>query len=208
MSVFVVIPFMELLLPVALKIFPNMLPSTFEDSLQKEDAMKRELQMRLAMAGFMKDMLREMAKDVAKKGTEASAAEVTSFVEKAKLGNMVNEDIFKFAKVFRDDLTLDNMSRTQLVTMCTFMNIQPYGADAFIRFKLRSHIRDIQVLVFHTSHVDVDIFNMYVCIYLFSPKSKFYLIVFITMTALYIYYEPYPCTRMTISASCLKALSH
>jgi LETM1 and EF-hand domain-containing protein 1, mitochondrial len=152
MSVFVVIPFMELLLPVALKIFPNMLPSTFEDSLQKEDAMKRELQMRLAMAGFMKDMLREMAKDVAKKGTEASAAEVTSFVEKAKLGNMVNEDIFKFAKVFRDDLTLDNMSRTQLVTMCTFMNIQPYGADAFIRFKLRSHIRDIQVLVSHTVH--------------------------------------------------------
>lgn len=30
-SVFVIIPFMELLLPVALKLFPNMLPSTFED---------------------------------------------------------------------------------------------------------------------------------------------------------------------------------
>jgi hypothetical protein len=30
-AVFVVVPFMELLLPVALKLFPNMLPSTFED---------------------------------------------------------------------------------------------------------------------------------------------------------------------------------
>lgn len=30
-SVFVIVPFMELLLPVALKLFPNMLPSTFED---------------------------------------------------------------------------------------------------------------------------------------------------------------------------------
>lgn len=30
-SVFVLIPFMELLLPVALKLFPNMLPSTFTD---------------------------------------------------------------------------------------------------------------------------------------------------------------------------------
>lgn len=30
-SVFVLIPFMELLLPVALKLFPNMLPSTFAD---------------------------------------------------------------------------------------------------------------------------------------------------------------------------------
>jgi LETM1 and EF-hand domain-containing protein 1 len=29
-SVFLVVPFMELLLPVALKLFPNMLPSTFE----------------------------------------------------------------------------------------------------------------------------------------------------------------------------------
>lgn len=30
MSVFVLVPFMELLLPLALKIFPNMLPSTFQ----------------------------------------------------------------------------------------------------------------------------------------------------------------------------------
>lgn len=30
-SVFLLVPFMELLLPVALKLFPNMLPSTFED---------------------------------------------------------------------------------------------------------------------------------------------------------------------------------
>jgi hypothetical protein len=30
-SVFIIVPFMELLLPVALKLFPNMLPSTFED---------------------------------------------------------------------------------------------------------------------------------------------------------------------------------
>lgn len=34
-AVFVIIPFMEFLLPVALKLFPNMLPSTFEDQLQK-----------------------------------------------------------------------------------------------------------------------------------------------------------------------------
>lgn len=30
-AVFVIVPFMEFLLPVALKLFPNMLPSTFED---------------------------------------------------------------------------------------------------------------------------------------------------------------------------------
>jgi LETM1 and EF-hand domain-containing protein 1 len=30
-AVFIIVPFMEFLLPVALKLFPNMLPSTFED---------------------------------------------------------------------------------------------------------------------------------------------------------------------------------
>ena len=34
-SVFLIVPFMELLLPVALKLFPNMLPSTFTDSFKE-----------------------------------------------------------------------------------------------------------------------------------------------------------------------------
>lgn len=33
--VFVIVPFLEFLLPLALKLFPNMLPSTFEDKLKK-----------------------------------------------------------------------------------------------------------------------------------------------------------------------------
>ena len=34
-SIFIIIPFMELLLPVALKLFPGMLPSTFETANEK-----------------------------------------------------------------------------------------------------------------------------------------------------------------------------
>jgi hypothetical protein len=37
MLVFIVVPFMEFLLPVALKLFPNMLPSTFEHKDQREE---------------------------------------------------------------------------------------------------------------------------------------------------------------------------
>ena len=36
--IFLVVPFMEVLLPVALKVFPNMLPSTFEDKLKVRSA--------------------------------------------------------------------------------------------------------------------------------------------------------------------------
>jgi LETM1 and EF-hand domain-containing protein 1, mitochondrial len=49
---FLIIPLMEFALPFALKVFPNLLPSTFQDSLKAEENMKRELQTRIAMAKF------------------------------------------------------------------------------------------------------------------------------------------------------------
>lgn len=54
-SVFVIVPFMEFTLPFFLRIFPNMLPSTYQDSLKEEENMKRELQSRLAMAEFFQE---------------------------------------------------------------------------------------------------------------------------------------------------------
>ena len=53
MLVFVLVPFMELLLPVALKLFPNMLPSTFEDKLKKEEKLKRSVTAKLEVARFL-----------------------------------------------------------------------------------------------------------------------------------------------------------
>ncbi len=47
------VPFLEFLLPVLLRIFPNMLPSTFEDKLKKEEELKRRLALRLELARFL-----------------------------------------------------------------------------------------------------------------------------------------------------------
>ena len=54
-SMFIIIPVGELLLPFFLRIFPNMLPSTFQDSLKAEENMKRELQSRIAMTHFFQE---------------------------------------------------------------------------------------------------------------------------------------------------------
>jgi LETM1 and EF-hand domain-containing protein 1 len=51
-SMFIIIPLGEFALPFVLRLFPNMLPSTFQDSLKNEENMKRELQSRIAMASF------------------------------------------------------------------------------------------------------------------------------------------------------------
>jgi hypothetical protein len=75
-AIFVIVPFMEFLLPFALKLFPNMLPSTFEDSLKKEESLRKDLQMRLAVAKFMQETMQEMASKKANSG-EAGAGEVS-----------------------------------------------------------------------------------------------------------------------------------
>ena len=54
-SMFLIIPLAEFALPFALRLFPNMLPSTFQDSLKAEENMKRELQSRIAMAHFFQE---------------------------------------------------------------------------------------------------------------------------------------------------------
>jgi LETM1 and EF-hand domain-containing protein 1 len=48
-AVFVIVPFMEFLLPVALKLFPNMLPSTFEDKFSAVSLASRIMPNTLAL---------------------------------------------------------------------------------------------------------------------------------------------------------------
>jgi len=147
-SIFIIVPFMELLLPFALKLFPNMLPSTFQDSLKAEESMKKELQMRLAVANFMQETLQQMAEKKSSSADNEAASgarEVIEFVEKARKGEHIpNEQVVRIAKLFQDELTLGNVTRPQLVSMCQYMGLQPYGADSFLRFQLRSKLRTLQ----------------------------------------------------------------
>ncbi|KAJ0556225.1 hypothetical protein HanRHA438_Chr07g0299061 [Helianthus annuus] len=108
-----------ILLPVFLKLFPNMLPSTFQDKMKEQEALKRKLNARIEYAKFLKDTVKEMAKEVQntrsgeiKKTTE----DLDDFFEQGKLvvrtgGSVANDEILGFAKLFNDELTLDNISR-------------------------------------------------------------------------------------------------
>lgn len=158
MSLFIIIPGMELLLPFALKIWPNMLPSTFQDSLKKEEQMKKELQIRFAVANFMQETMKEMAEMKKKKITaagegknseftadEGTATELIDFMDKARVGEAISNDaVVRIARLFKDELTLDNISRPQLVSMCRYMGLQAYGADIFLRFQLRVKLNSIK----------------------------------------------------------------
>jgi hypothetical protein len=206
---------MELALPVLLKLFPNMLPSTFEDKLKAEEQLKKRLAVRMQVARFLQDTVAEMANDIRKRSTgeqAATAAELYQFIAKVgrgaggraggrstlgsvRLGGasgcgelwcrrarararallppphpwppgpmpstaitalplpppqvragepVENDDLIRFASLFNDELTLDNLERLQLVTLCQFVGITPFGTDGFLRSRLRQHLAQIK----------------------------------------------------------------
>ncbi|XP_042232204.1 mitochondrial proton/calcium exchanger protein-like isoform X2 [Homarus americanus] len=143
-SVFIIIPFMEILLPVALKLFPGMLPSTFETANEKEAKMKKRLKVKLEMAKFLQQTLDTMAVQAKGRRSE-SAKEFVQFFEKVtKTGGFVsNEEILKFSKLFEDEITLDSLSRPQLVALCRLLEMQPFGTNNFLRFQLRMKLRTL-----------------------------------------------------------------
>ncbi|KFQ20356.1 hypothetical protein N331_06842, partial [Merops nubicus] len=143
--VFLVVPFMEFLLPVALKLFPNMLPSTFETKSKKEERLKKELRVKLELAKFLQDTIEEMAlKNKAAKGNVTK--DFSMFFQKIReTGERPsNEEILRFSKLFEDELTLDNLTRPQLVALCKLLELQSIGTNNFLRFQLTMRLRSIK----------------------------------------------------------------
>lgn len=144
-SVFIIVPFMELLLPVFIKLFPSMLPSTFQSSDQRDAKMKQSLKMKLEMAKFLQDTLDEMA--VLGKGDKTShtAKEFSQFFEKIRSSGeqATNEEIMRFSKLFEDEITLDSLNRQQLMALCKLLELQTFGTSNFLSFQLRLHLRNL-----------------------------------------------------------------
>ncbi|XP_029568448.1 mitochondrial proton/calcium exchanger protein isoform X2 [Salmo trutta] len=143
--VFIIVPFMEFLLPVALKLFPNMLPSTFETQSKKEERLKTELRVKLEMAKFLQDTVEEIAlRNKAAKGNVTE--EFSTFFQKIRDSGErpSNEQIIRFSKLFEDELTLDNLTRPQLVALCRLLELQSIGTNNFLRFQLIMKLRAIR----------------------------------------------------------------
>ncbi|KAK1791550.1 hypothetical protein P4O66_013551 [Electrophorus voltai] len=143
--VFIIVPFMEFLLPVALKLFPNMLPSTFETQSKKEERLKKELRVKLEMAKFLQDTVEEIAlRNKADKGNVTE--EFSTFFQKIRDSGErpSNEQIIRFSKLFEDELTLDNLTRPQLVALCRLLELRSLGTNNFLRFQLLLKLRAIR----------------------------------------------------------------
>lgn len=149
---FIIVPAGELLLPVAIKIFPNMLPSTFESKFSVEEKRRGLIKVRLEMAKFLQETIKEgglQATDKVK-----TSEEFKEFFRKVRSTgeSPSNEDIIKAARLFEDDLTLDNLTRPQLVSVCRYMQINAFGTDNYLRYQIRhklNRIRQDDIVIGH-----------------------------------------------------------
>lgn len=143
-SVFVIVPFAEVLLPVALKLFPNLLPSTYEGQKAKDTKMTNLRATRKDVSKLLRETLKETGLPVS-----AVNAQKEGFVEFFRKVRATGEspspsDVIKVCKIFKDDLTLDNLSRPQLVAITRYMNLSTFGTDMMLRYQIRHRMRQIK----------------------------------------------------------------
>ncbi|KAF2636110.1 MRS7 family protein [Massarina eburnea CBS 473.64] len=143
-SMFLIVPFAELLLPVALKLFPNLLPSTYEGQASKDAKAKMLRSTRKEVSGFLRQTFKETGLPVS--AENAQREEFAEFFRKVRTTGEApsQEEIIKVCKIFKDDLTLDNLSRPQLVAICRYMNMTSFGTDNFLRYQVRVRMRQIK----------------------------------------------------------------
>lgn len=143
-SVFIIVPLGEALLPLALKFFPNMLPSTFEGQKSKDKKARLLRSTRKEVSTFLRTTLKETGLPLSL--ATAQKEEFANFFRKVRSTGETPtaEDVIKVCKVFRDDLTLDNLSRPQLVSMCRYMNLNTFGTDMMLRYQIRHRMRQIK----------------------------------------------------------------
>jgi len=147
-SLFIIIPALELLLPVALFLFPNMLPSTFEKKSQAEKKRKQQLAVRLELATFVEEMLSDYVKIMQKKDKDhREYIPHTKLIVKSMRDQqpVSTSTIMKVAKLFDDHITIDNMNRKELEALCRFMFVGGvgYATDEWLRRILMNKMNNI-----------------------------------------------------------------
>ncbi|CAH02445.1 ribosome-binding protein MDM38 [Kluyveromyces lactis] len=149
-SAFLIIPFAELLLPVALKIFPNLLPSTYESGKEKKIKRTKLNEIRAKTSNFLQETLEESSlinykslESTEKKKQFLNFFKKLNSTKDGKENLFTHEEILNVAKMFKNDTVLDNLSRPQLIAMAKYMSLRPFGNDNMLRYQIRFNLKHI-----------------------------------------------------------------
>lgn len=66
-----------------------------------------------------------------------NAKEFVEWFNKVRTSGEVvsTEDIMKFSKLFEDEITLDSLTRSQLIALCRVLDVHTLGTNNFLRYE-------------------------------------------------------------------------
>ncbi|KAK9475455.1 LETM1 domain-containing protein mdm28 [Dipodascopsis tothii] len=146
-SMFVIVPFAEFLLPVVLKIFPGMLPSTYVSAASREARKTLLRKTRKEVSVFLRNTVSENGLQLPANPTSSQRALFAEFFRKVRSSgeSPSREELLSVCRLFKDDVVLDNLSRPQLVAMCRYMNLTRFGSDMVLRYQIRRKLRQTKL---------------------------------------------------------------
>ena len=153
-SMFIIIPFMEFLLPLALKIFPNMMPSTYDDPKRSDEKYQKRLAAQVELTKFLQGTLVEMSVQIQKKNKNENMVEQAKNLENFMLSlrdgqntsGLTYGQIKQLLPLFNSDLGLAQMRRPQLIAMCKLLET-PFlslASEESLRIGIRMHLRRLK----------------------------------------------------------------
>lgn len=144
-SAFILVPFAELLLPIALKIFPNLLPSTYESKADMTKKRDKLAETRTTTSEFIQKTMQESGLNLPHQTTEEEKQDFVNFFRKiqSEVDKPDRTQIARIARYFKNDQVLDNLSRPQLVAMARYMQLRPFGTDDLLRYQIRYRLLQV-----------------------------------------------------------------
>jgi LETM1 and EF-hand domain-containing protein 1 len=154
-SFFIIVPFAELLLPVVLKVWPQMLPSTFDAKKLFGQSAATERSRRLLakqeMLKFFSEIsIRQDMDALSKKAAEDKARVLLEFKKLLAKPRQVGqplpsvEELQKVSSLFQSELKLDNMPMKNLEAICYIIGLEPYPFRSHVILQLKRYIGKVK----------------------------------------------------------------
>lgn len=149
-SFFIIVPFAELALPFFLRLFPGMLPSTFFEQKYDNATLARKLKAKEEMAEFWQKVVLERTRDISEADSKFAdkATELQRFQEKLVEGKEYPrlKEILRFGRLFEEELSLKNMSSSQLTAMSRMLGLPQSNSwwPGHLEVTLRHHITNLR----------------------------------------------------------------
>ncbi|KAF7256822.1 hypothetical protein EG68_06021 [Paragonimus skrjabini miyazakii] len=144
--VFIIVPFMEFLLPLYLKFFPFMLPSTFKDKNSEAEKLRQRLKAKLEMTRFLQETLHQTTSASVGGDGSTTVSEFQEFLKKVQESGQPAsaESITRFSKLFEDQVTLDSLEVKQLKMLCQLLSLPTIGPSNLLRFQIWMRVRQLK----------------------------------------------------------------